>query len=110
MGEVVRSWSGPSAEFLSWQQTLLVGFSHLPAALCTTDTDTEGLSGGAWECLASSACGVGSPQEVFHKQDSSQSGYLNRTQLWAAVGDAGKLRRSRCWRTHTHQSGRGGEV
>ncbi|KAM9601516.1 LOW QUALITY PROTEIN: calpain-14 [Trichechus inunguis] len=58
----------------------------------------SGLSGGVWECLTSLAFGCGSLQEIFHKQDSHHSGYLNWDQLRAATKEAGRHGRTwHCW-------------
>lgn len=46
-------------------------------------------------------------QEVFHKHDGNQSGYLNRIQLRAAMKDAGGQAKP-CCRAHARGAGRGG--
>lgn len=66
----------------------------------------EGLSGGAWKCLAPLAFSVGSSQEVFHKQDSHGSGCLNWAQLQAAMRDAGRHEGSWCGMRQKDREGR----
>lgn len=49
----------------------------------------------------------GSLQEVFHKHDSNQSGYLNRIQLRAAMRDAGRQAEPCCGACSRGGEGRG---